>query len=169
MRQHPYLTYLTYIPPEDISPRCRRCRFGDTAANGAGTNGFRGKGTRNQRFARTAKARIGIGRDNRRCPLLTSDVENDLDCPRTFFSSVVHKQSALVAIGRRARQVSNLRYWDYRTPLYPLSYERTGLLASAFDVRAGVTSTGRTSPPTSSVWAIQATRSDILQRHLHSD
>ena len=100
-------------------PRCRRCRFGDTAASGAGTNGFRAKGTRNQRFARTAKARIGIGRDNRRCPLLTSDVENDLDCPRTF-SSVVHKQSALVAIGGRARQVSNLRHWDYRTPLYPL-------------------------------------------------
>jgi hypothetical protein len=56
-------------------------------------NGFRAKGTRNQRFARTAKARIGIGPDNRRCPLLTSDVENDLDCPQTF-SSVVHKQSA---------------------------------------------------------------------------
>src|SRR5215813_14935910 len=89
---------------------------------------------RRERFARTAKARIGIGRDNRRCPVLTRDVENDLDCPRTF-SSVVHKQSALVAIGGRARQVSNLRHWDYRTPLYPLSYERTGLLASAFDVR----------------------------------
>src|SRR5262245_29001319 len=94
--QHPYLTYLTYIPPEDISPRCRRCRFGDTAASGAGTNGFRAKGTRNQRFARTAKAHIGIGRDNRRRPLLTRDVENDLDCPQTF-ASMVHKQSALVA------------------------------------------------------------------------
>src|SRR5262249_39610301 len=94
--QHPGLTYLTYIPPGDISARCRRCRFGDTAANGAGTNGFRGKGTRNQRFARTAKVRIGIGRDNRRCHLLTSDVESDLDCPQTF-SSMVHTQSALVA------------------------------------------------------------------------
>ena len=145
--QHPHLTYLTYIPPEDILPRCRRCRFGDTAASGAGTNGFRAKGTGNQRFARTAKARIGIGRDNRRCPLLTSDVENDLDCPRTF-SSVVHKQSALVAIGGRARQVSNLRHWDYRTPLYPLSYERTGLLALAFDVRPVLRApAGRPRPP----------------------
>jgi hypothetical protein len=36
----------------------------------------------------------------------------------------------------RARQVSNLRHWDYQTPFYPLSYERTGLLASAFDVRS---------------------------------
>jgi hypothetical protein len=79
IRQHPYLTYLTYIPPEDISPRCRRCRFGDTAASGAGTNGFHGKDSRNQRFARTAKARIGTGRDNRRRLLLASDLENDLD------------------------------------------------------------------------------------------
>src|SRR5262245_60396530 len=160
--QHPYLTYLTYIPPEDILARCRRCRFGDTAASGAGTNGFRAKGTRNQRFARTAKARIGIGRDNRRRPLLTSDVENDLDCPRTF-SSVVHKQGALVAIEGRARQVSNLRHWDYRTPALSVELRAHRVVGFGLRCPVGVTSTGRTSPPTSSVWAVQATRSDILQ------
>jgi len=49
-----------------------------------------------------------------------------------------------------------------------LSYERTGCWLG-LRRPAGVTSTGRTSPPTSSAWAVQATRSDILQRHLHSD